>query len=94
MVILALGKFGGREMNYHSDLDIIFLYEADGNTVAGLETKRKKGTEEISPYTSSASRVFREISSVPLVLGREPNHDQPALLQRTWAADHQSGQPA
>ena len=34
MVILALGKFGGREMNYHSDLDIIFLYEADGHTVA------------------------------------------------------------
>jgi [glutamine synthetase] adenylyltransferase / [glutamine synthetase]-adenylyl-L-tyrosine phosphorylase len=31
-VILALGKFGGREMNYHSDLDVIFLYEADGNT--------------------------------------------------------------
>ena len=32
MVILALGKFGGREMNYHSDLDIVFLYEADGHT--------------------------------------------------------------
>ena len=32
MAILALGKFGGREMNYHSDLDIIFLYEADGQT--------------------------------------------------------------
>ena len=30
MVVLALGKFGGREMNYHSDLDIVFLYEADG----------------------------------------------------------------
>ena len=34
MVILALGKFGGREMNYHSDLDLIFLYEAEGNTFA------------------------------------------------------------
>jgi [glutamine synthetase] adenylyltransferase / [glutamine synthetase]-adenylyl-L-tyrosine phosphorylase len=43
MVILGLGKFGGREMNYHSDLDIIFLYESDGNTVA-----RAEGTEEIS----------------------------------------------
>ncbi|MBN2477462.1 MAG: hypothetical protein JXB62_22845 [Pirellulales bacterium] len=35
MVILAMGKFGGREMNYHSDLDLVFLYEADGNTVPG-----------------------------------------------------------
>ncbi|MBI3465531.1 MAG: bifunctional [glutamate--ammonia ligase]-adenylyl-L-tyrosine phosphorylase/[glutamate--ammonia-ligase] adenylyltransferase [Planctomycetes bacterium] len=32
--ILALGKLGGREMSYHSDLDVIFLYEADGATVA------------------------------------------------------------
>lgn len=34
MVILALGKFGGREMNYHSDLDIVFLYEGEGSTAA------------------------------------------------------------
>ena len=32
LVILALGKLGGREPNYHSDLDLIFLYETDGNT--------------------------------------------------------------
>lgn len=32
MVVLAMGKFGGEEMNYHSDLDIIFLFEADGHT--------------------------------------------------------------
>ncbi|MGD0900816.1 MAG: hypothetical protein ABR915_23540, partial [Thermoguttaceae bacterium] len=32
MVILALGKLGGREMSYHSDLDIIFLFEAEGQT--------------------------------------------------------------
>ena len=32
LAILAMGKFGGQEMNYHSDLDIVFLYEADGHT--------------------------------------------------------------
>lgn len=31
-VVLALGKLGGREPNYHSDLDLIFLFEAGGNT--------------------------------------------------------------
>ena len=36
MVVMALGKFGGREMNYHSDLDIVFLYEADGHTAAAV----------------------------------------------------------
>jgi glutamate-ammonia-ligase adenylyltransferase len=32
-IVLALGKLGGREPNYHSDLDLVFLYEAEGNTV-------------------------------------------------------------
>lgn len=32
LVILGLGKLGGQEPNYHSDLDVIFLYEADGQT--------------------------------------------------------------
>ena len=31
-VVLALGKLGGREPNYHSDLDLIFLFEAGGYT--------------------------------------------------------------
>ena len=29
-VILAMGKFGGREMNYASDVDVVFLYDHDG----------------------------------------------------------------
>jgi [glutamine synthetase] adenylyltransferase / [glutamine synthetase]-adenylyl-L-tyrosine phosphorylase len=63
MVILALGKFGGREMNYHSDLDIIFVYEAEGQTVADFEVKpnkarRGKGTEEISPRSFSMEPDF------------------------------------
>jgi glutamate-ammonia-ligase adenylyltransferase len=36
-VALALGKFGGREPNYHSDLEALFLYSAAG------ETKRRIG---------------------------------------------------
>jgi glutamate-ammonia-ligase adenylyltransferase len=30
--LLALGKFGGRELNYQSDLDLVFVYEGDGRT--------------------------------------------------------------
>jgi glutamate-ammonia-ligase adenylyltransferase len=30
--ILALGKLGGQEMNYHSDLDLMMVYEGDGRT--------------------------------------------------------------
>ena len=28
----ALGKLGSREMNYHSDLDLMLIYEGDGRT--------------------------------------------------------------
>jgi len=31
-VVLGMGKLGGREPNYHSDLDVIFVYEEDGFT--------------------------------------------------------------
>ena len=30
--VLGLGKLGGRELSYHSDLDLIVLYESDGHT--------------------------------------------------------------
>jgi len=41
--VIAMGKLGGREINYHSDLDLIFVYDAplgaksDGGTPASLE---------------------------------------------------------
>ncbi|MEO1498369.1 MAG: bifunctional [glutamate--ammonia ligase]-adenylyl-L-tyrosine phosphorylase/[glutamate--ammonia-ligase] adenylyltransferase [Planctomycetota bacterium] len=43
-VILALGKLGGRAPNYHSDLDLIFLYEAEGQTVPRRRTRRAYAT--------------------------------------------------
>ncbi len=32
LVILAMGKLGGRELNFSSDIDLIFLYSEDGET--------------------------------------------------------------
>ena len=36
--IVALGKLGGRELNYHSDLDLVFVYDAAGMTRGGPES--------------------------------------------------------
>ena len=44
MVILAMGKLGGREPNYHSDLDLVFLYEGNGPTVHTRRTRRPTTT--------------------------------------------------
>ena len=32
LVVLAMGKLGGRELNFSSDVDLIFLYSEDGKT--------------------------------------------------------------
>lgn len=32
MSVIALGKFGGRELNFSSDIDLMFVYDANGKT--------------------------------------------------------------
>ena len=34
--IVAMGKFGGRELNFSSDLDVMYVYTADGETTHGM----------------------------------------------------------
>ena len=52
MQILAMGKLGGREPNYHSDLDLVFLYDSDSSNFVG-----GKGTCLL--YTSPSPRDQR-----------------------------------
>ncbi len=58
MVVLAMGKFGGRELNYHSDLDIIFLYEADGYT----DADQSQGTSNQHFFSEWAQRIIKRTS--------------------------------
>jgi [glutamine synthetase] adenylyltransferase / [glutamine synthetase]-adenylyl-L-tyrosine phosphorylase len=37
LTIISLGKLGGFELNYSSDVDLMFLYGGEGNTSGGLE---------------------------------------------------------
>ena len=34
--IIAMGKFGGRDLNFSSDLDIMYVYSEDGETTEGM----------------------------------------------------------
>jgi [glutamine synthetase] adenylyltransferase / [glutamine synthetase]-adenylyl-L-tyrosine phosphorylase len=54
--ILALGKLGGRELSYHSDLDLVFLHESDGKTRGGV---RSIFNEQF--VTEVAQRVLRAL---------------------------------
>jgi len=58
LVILALGKLGGREPNYHSDLDLVFLYEAEGATISHSKS-RKDSTTNNHFFNELAQRIMK-----------------------------------
>lgn len=64
LVIVAMGKFGGRELNYHSDLDLIFLFEADGNTIAGPQSRRAQVTTNQHFFSELGQRIIKSASQL------------------------------
>ena len=62
-VVLALGKLGGREPNYHSDLDLIFLYEAGGHTTHSVRAT-ENGTINSHFYSEFGQRLIRVASNL------------------------------
>lgn len=52
LAVLAMGKLGGREIGYGSDLDVIFLYDPD------LES----ADDPMAKYTKAARRIIQLIS--------------------------------
>jgi glutamate-ammonia-ligase adenylyltransferase len=64
VAIIAMGKFGGREMNYHSDLDVIFVYEAEGNTGATDPSRRNRTTTNQDFFTQLGQRIIKTVSQL------------------------------
>ncbi len=54
-VLLALGKLGGRELTYHSDLDLVFVYDDSSQPVTALELNEfvKEFRNELEGYTEA-----------------------------------------
>ena len=79
MTVIALGKLGGGELNYSSDIDLLFLYSGDGRTDAALSEvatprvprgDRDLGAESMFEYGSRVGfwrihRLFQD-RGVPL----------------------------
>ncbi|MFI5401472.1 MAG: DUF294 nucleotidyltransferase-like domain-containing protein [Planctomycetota bacterium] len=61
VAILAMGKLGGSELNYSSDIDLIFVYAQDGETKGGPGGKRLSNREYFHRLTE---RVTREANAV------------------------------
>jgi len=65
LIILAMGKFGGQEMSYQSDLDVVFLYEGEGQTgpiMAGRYGRGRESTTNQHFFSQWAQSIMRAVS--------------------------------
>ena len=63
--LLSLGKLGGREMSYHSDLDLILVYEGDGQTNPGdtsSPSNLRTSIDNHQYFTEFAQRIIKATS--------------------------------
>ncbi|AUI65452.1 MULTISPECIES: bifunctional [glutamate--ammonia ligase]-adenylyl-L-tyrosine phosphorylase/[glutamate--ammonia-ligase] adenylyltransferase [Glaesserella] len=61
LLILGMGKLGGRELNFSSDIDLIFTYPDIGETVGG-----RKPLENSKFFTRLGQRLIRALDEITL----------------------------
>jgi len=59
MYILGMGKLGGKELNFSSDIDLIFTYPEKGETQGG-----KKSVEHQQFFTKLAQKLIQALNKV------------------------------
>ena len=96
--VLALGKLGGEELNYSSDIDLIFLYDHDGVTAPGGRLSNREFFDRLArdlvkllSETTSLGQAYRvdmrlrpEGQRGPLVASLESALHYYDVLGRTW----------
>lgn len=55
--MLGLGKLGGRELGYHSDLDVVLVYEDDGSTVPS--DRQATAIDNVHYFSELGTRVIK-----------------------------------
>jgi glutamate-ammonia-ligase adenylyltransferase len=89
--VIGLGRLGGAELSYASDIDVIFVY--DGKTAADFATAERTATRLVRAIGDSTSegRTFRvdtrlrpEGNQGPLARSLEGYHTYFAQWARTW----------
>ncbi|HEY1042787.1 MAG TPA: bifunctional [glutamate--ammonia ligase]-adenylyl-L-tyrosine phosphorylase/[glutamate--ammonia-ligase] adenylyltransferase [Telluria sp.] len=62
MIVVAMGKHGGGELNVSSDIDLIFVYPEDGDTVVGAPGQRQLSNHEF--FARTGKRLIAALSEV------------------------------
>lgn len=67
MTIMGMGKFGGRELNFSSDIDLIYFYSSDQGETAGVPDGQgvTKGKESLHAFfTKLGEMISKALSQV------------------------------
>lgn len=92
--ILSMGKLGGEEITYGSDLDIVFLYSGDGETDGRQSISNHEFFTSLSGKTMSAlTSITREGSVFKIDVRLRPSGSKGPLSQsvaafRTYLEEH------
>lgn len=62
MIVVGMGKLGGRELNVSSDIDLIFIYPEDGETSVSAEDQRQLSNHEF--FVKLGKRLIGEIAEI------------------------------
>nr|VFK18445.1 MAG: glutamate-ammonia-ligase adenylyltransferase [Candidatus Kentron sp. LFY] len=62
LVVLAMGKLGARELNFSSDVDLIFAFPESGHTVADDATGKRGGLSNDEFFTRLGQRLIGLLS--------------------------------
>ncbi len=65
MTVIGMGKLGGRELNFSSDIDIIYFYESDKGETAGVETASggRKGAISLHAFFNKLGEMISKALS-------------------------------
>jgi [glutamine synthetase] adenylyltransferase / [glutamine synthetase]-adenylyl-L-tyrosine phosphorylase len=62
MIVVGMGKLGGRELNVSSDIDLIFAFEEDGDTNGAAQGKQTLSNHEF--FTRVAKKLIAAIGEI------------------------------
>ena len=60
LMIIGMGKLGGRELNFSSDIDLVFIYDGDGE----VENKRGRAYPKQMIYTQVGQKLINALHKV------------------------------
>lgn len=65
MTVIGMGKLGGRELNFSSDIDIIYFYESDKGKTAGVENGSggRRGAVSLHAYFNKLGEMVSKALS-------------------------------